>query len=439
MKNILKALSLMFLVLVLAPVVNAANPSPNYDIRQIKVDGIVVWEAGSLVAGLNQRLVERGDSINIDVLVQGQAAGTTKEVRVLAEIPGHEDDIEDESSIIKLEPTISRKVTLTVDVPTDIDANVDEDNNSAESFTLRIKVFDNQDFEFVEIPIKVGERRHDLDVQDVILRPSATVEADNTLFLEVRVENIGDNRERDIKVIASIPELKVTDSQFISRLETEDRDNEDERNSESVTLALPIPEDAETGDYNIEIEVEFNRGRSRITETETVHVKGTAPADVVESLINVDATSKKVAQAASVSYSVSVANFEKETTTYSAEVLGVGTFGSASVTPSLLRVLPEETGELLVTIAANSDAAPGEHTFTIKVKQNGKTVKELNVKADVQSVAAPAQGISVRRWFEIGFAALAVILVLLGIIIAFTRLKGNEEEPEERKPGETYY
>ena len=77
---------------------------------------------------------------------------------------------------------------------------------------------------------------------------------------------------------------------------------------------------------------------------------------------------------------------------------------------------------------------------SVKVKADGEVVREVNLSANIDK----GDFGDVRKVLEVGFIVLAVLLVILGLIIAFTKLKGgDDEEPlgEEggESAGQTYY
>jgi len=142
----------------------------------------------------------------------------------------------------------------------------------------------------------------------------------------------------------------------------------------------------------------------------------------------------------STAFKVMIANFDESRKTYSAEVLGVGAWGSVSVDPAFVTINAGDTGELLVRVNAN-DNTDGTQAFTVKVKADNSVVQELNLKANISGSGLG----DLRKGLEIGFAVLAILLVILGLIIAFTKLRSDDdgEEPEltdeESNAGQTYY
>ena len=101
-----------------------------------------------------------------------------------------------------------------------------------------------------------------------------------------------------------------------------------------------------------------------------------------------------------------------------------------------------ETGEIIVKVTPNAGVA-GTQSFTAKIKANGEVMKEINLNANV-AVASGSDLGNVKRGLEIGFAILAILLVILGLIIASNKLKGSDDDEEplaegEQSAGQTYY
>ena len=192
---------------------------------------------------------------------------------------------------------------------------------------------------------------------------------------------MGDKKEEDIQVKVSIPELGITARDYIDELIPENANEEDEESSDQVDLFFRIPKGAESKDYNVNVELIYNRGHTTISESYLIHVNGEGASASEGSVVSVDSVSKDVAQGSTVAYKVMVANFGKQKAVYSAEVLGVGVWGTASVEPGFVSVNAGETGELLVKVTPNSNTV-GTQGFTVKVKSNGGTLKEIGMSEE---------------------------------------------------------
>tara|TARA_Y100000310_G_C20632584_1_gene789426 strand:+ start:252 stop:1553 length:1302 start_codon:yes stop_codon:yes gene_type:complete len=433
MNSIYKLMSVFLFVLVGLASVQAI--SSDYDISRVEVNDKLVTTSDT-----NFVVVDRGQTLEVEVWVDGQVGGSVRDdVRVRAWVGGYEfGEIAEKSEVFKIESDGTYKRTLFVEVPNDIDA---DNNGNSESYTLHVEVFDRSNEERNDYTFKIDEKRHDLRIQDVLFRPGISVDAGEILFSTVRVENMGDKKEEDIQVRVSIPELGVLARDYIDELVPEDNNIEDEESSDDVDLFFRIPRDTESKDYNVKVELIYNRGHSTLSENFIINVDGTVGGSAgTDTVISVDSVSKDVAQSATVAYKVMIANFGTERAVYSAEVLGAGVWGTSSVEPGFVSVNAGETGELLVRVTPNA-GVEGSQSFTVKVKADGETLREVNLSANVNSSSDLG---SVKRGLEIGFAVLAILLVILGLIIAFNKLKGSEDDEEplgegEQSAGQTYY
>jgi len=102
------------------------------------------------------------------------------------------------------------------------------------------------------------------------------VEAGDYTTVTVRLEDMGDNKEENIKVTVSVPELGIEKSTFLDELTSDEMDNEDEESSEDVSLTFQIPESTETGEYEVVVLVEYNNGYSSLEESTSLSVEGDA-------------------------------------------------------------------------------------------------------------------------------------------------------------------
>ena len=91
------------------------------------------------------------------------------------------------------------------------------------------------------------------------------------------------------------------------------------------------------------------------------------------------------------------------------------------------------TKTVYVNVNALKTASAGAHIFSLSATGLDSPISlTANVKA-----AIAAGGLSVKRVLEVGLVILVVLLVILGLIIGFNKMKGSEEDTEET--GKTYY
>ena len=97
-----------------------------------------------------------------------------------------------------------------------------------------------------------------------------------------------------------------------------------------------------------------------------------------------------------------------------------------------------ETKTIYMYVSPKEDAQPGEKVFMVSVETQGDS-KQIALTANV--VAGEKESSfdfgNMKGALEIGLVVLVVLLIILGLIVGFNKLKGNDE-PEE-KEGQTYY
>ncbi|MFH1331766.1 MAG: hypothetical protein ABIH63_00585 [archaeon] len=399
----------------------------------VKVDDIDA--EGSIV------YVERGQEIPVEV--KFTALDNYDNVRVKAWIGGYEyDDVKDTSGIFDIQEGITYKKTLKLVIPEDIDVKDDED-----TYSLRVEVYNDDYTNEESFELRIKEQRHRLAIQDIILRPGSTVQAGQALFATVRVENLGDKKEEDIRITVSIPDLGIAQRTYIDELTAHEENNEDEESSmSSEEIYLRIPADAKTGFYTVNIDVEYSRGHEIVSATGKIYIQGTAaeaetPEEQTKTVVGTDATTKMVKQGDEVAYKVMIANMGSTPQIYSVEVSGEKLWGISRVDPAFAKIQNDATGEMYVYIKANDDATVGKQMFTVKVKAGDTIVDEKTLTADVTAKEAPVTQVgSLRNALIIGFGVLVVLLIIIGLIVLFNRMS-KEEEPGEipSSEGQAYY
>ena len=436
--NMKLGIVMLFLAFLAVPFVTAQN----YDIDMVEVDGVVATPNTPTVEG-NTVFVERGQSAAIEVWFTGTDEITDPEgvddARIKAWIGGYEHgDIEYKTDIFTIEPNVSYRKVLRLDIPEDIEIK--------DSHLLHVEIFDSDDEIEQEFNLGIREKRHSLSVQDVLFSPgSLEVEAGKMLFATVRLENLGERKEEDIKVTMKIPELGLSTSTYIDELtndEDSSSDDDEETSASSDELFLRIPESAK-GEYDLFVEVSYNRGNSLLKEEYTLsvsneeEVSGEAPALTV----SVDKTSQSVTRGEGVVYQISFSNLGEEAQTFTAEISGEEAWAQSRVEPQVLTIRPDGTGDMFVFLSSEEDATLGSHIFTVSIMSGSDVVEELNLRADVTRNGTEdqtaASSVDFRRVLEIGFIVLLIILVILGIVLAIRKM-GRSEESEEGQ-GKSYY
>src|SRR3989344_1782204 len=435
MKKILS----VFLVLVLslgALVLNTkdANAQPTaYMIADVDIDGTDMTQGDILY-------VERGNTINVRIEVgtdpenwpysvdaQGNRIYDTTyvedDVRIKAEIAGYEyDEIEDVSEMFDVAYNVKYVKYLRLTIPDDID--------SSEDYTLKLRAYNqNSEAETKEYTLRIESQRHLLSIMDVIFTPgNLNLNADQPLITSVRLENTGQKKQESIKITVFIPQLGKTESTYIEELvPTENTNDDDEETSESSDAIFFDLRGAQPGTYDLIVRVDYNRGHSQLTKQYQLTINGVSTQGAQANLIVDSAEKTKSVEAGEgIVYKIDLANLGVNARSFTAEVSGLD-WGSYRVDPSISVVQPGSTSEMFVYVSPNADVI-GQKTLTVNIKEGNNVVKQIIFQANV----AEAQGEwdNVLTGLEIGFVVLLIILVILGIILAATKMgKKNNEEP----------
>ncbi|MBS3155182.1 hypothetical protein J4404_01650 [Candidatus Woesearchaeota archaeon] len=432
MKNITRIFSI-FLMLVLSIVIfaNAANA---LTIQEVKVDGVELESNSQLVHA------DRGETIDVTVQLKGSSVNEDS-VRVKAWIGGYKyDEIEDMSSQFKvLADTVYVK---------DLELELPEDMDSTKDYTLHVEAYGPTGDEVedsLSFTLRVTPVQNLLDMQDVMFNPGLTVQAGNPLYTRVRVENMGDAKEEDIRVSINIPALGVSTRDYIDELAADetctisDCDDTEETSGTSNDLMIKIPDNAKTGTYELQVLVEYDRLHESTQKTYLLNVEGKENVDTeakINRIVNVDTATKEVDQGKGVIYRFTLANLGNDAETYNIEVNGIESWGASRVDPAYVTVAPDNTGEVFVYISANEDAAAGLHMFNVKVKSADSIVKEFNLGTDVKEAQVNKFDITSILW--IVFGVLVLVVVVLGIILLVKR-SGKDETEETSAEAQTYY
>ena len=405
----------------------------NADIEatSIKVDG------DERLDQTGNAVVERGEEFDVKVRVFSNTS--QRNVVVSAEILGYEyskyeDSLEDDVSPFDLEANDSKAVTLNLAIP---------DNAEKDYYDLRVRVASRTGAsqEYL-IHLRLDGQRHDVIIRDIQI--ADTVIAGRSIIGNVRVKNIGQKTEEGVKVTLSIPELGISDSEYI-----DDLDEDDSTTSED--LLLRIPKCAEEGYYEVVAEIEFNDNYDTLEEYTEIRVLASDACETSTSTSssNSDASTKTVVTVPSSQeikagqsavYPIVISNLGSSAKTYVLTVSpSVEGFATYRIDPSNVMVINgegTETAYLYVTVDENAQS--GLRDFKVTVKADGES-KDVTLTASITSDASSStvSSDSLKTALQISLLVLVVLLLILLIIFGFNKMKGEKDEEEE--VGQTYY
>ncbi|MBW3003717.1 putative S-layer protein [Candidatus Woesearchaeota archaeon] len=404
----------VFLIVALAATVSAL-PS----IEEVKVNGNE-YKANTVI--------ERADTLELKLEVFAQNNET--DIQISAEILGYEySDFED------LEDTTH---------------NFDMTAGDTEFKTLKLKIPEEMDKDYFDVRVRVGTKtgssneylyrihvkgdRHLLKIKKVYLSPENEVKAGGTLIAKVKVKNIGEQDEDDVSVRVAIPELGLSEVEPMGEIEEGETETSEE-------LYLRIPRDAEAGEYTAVVTVEYDE-YEKVTQEYPVEVlasetlKQEPKADEKPAVIQVSVEKQDVTKGqAGAIYPVTISNPGSEAKTFT--LTADAEWADIRVSPSNVVVVNSEDSEVVyVYVSAKDTAAAGEQVFGLEVK-SGEEAKSVTLKANV--LEAPKSGSNTKRVLEIGLIVLVIILVIVGLVVAFSRGRKDEDLEEPEVADQTYY
>jgi uncharacterized membrane protein len=300
---------------------------------------------------------------------------------------------------------------------------------------------------FTSYTLKIEPEEHNMLIKDVIFSPSSTVVAGRSLLTTVYFKNIGNDDEEDgIKVSIDVPAIGVSAVDYVDSLDEEEATSSEE-------LWVVVPKCTPAGEYDATVTVSFKDGDKAVSTTESIKVledandKSCAAPEAAapeKTVIAVAGDVQDVTQGEGVAlYPLTLTNSGKESKTYVIAVDGYQDWAKISVSPSNVVVVePNDAKAVYAYVTALENAVPGQHMFSLTVKSGSETLKEIPLKANVveavKSQPASKWG-AVKKALEIGLIILIVLLVILGLVIGFNKLKGNDEDDFEDEEDKNYY
>ena len=432
-KSILSVFVLFLIGILATSVVSAVSVT----IDEVKLNGDIITDQGA--ANPTVLDVERNDKVSVNVKLTGTADASN--VQVEASISGYEysdrESTSDASHVFDVKTGVTYMKKLTVPLPEKLDQD---------RYWLRVLVTDrNTALVQKNYLLEIDTARHSLKIKDVVFSPEDPVKAGRALLTTVRIKNVGEKDEEGIKVKVAIPDLGVSATDYIDKLEGEESTTSEE-------LYLRIPTTAAPGEYDVVTTVEFDEGYESTSREDSVVVIGDedeapvlTPSVDEKTVLNVGRDSSDVAPGQTAVYPLVLTNKGTTSKLYVFSVSGVSGWADVKVEPSnLVTVGAGETATVSVSLTPSAGVSAGERSFVVKVQSEKKTV-DVPLTAKIIGASAPqvsAWG-KVKKALEVGLVVLVVLLVIIGLIVGFNKLKSDDDdlddEEESGKKGQTYY
>lgn len=383
-----------------------------------------------------QSIEMRGDLIRgdfLDVEVKLAAVADDKYVTVEASLKGLDHDSDkaiDSTDAFSVEANRTYYKKLTIELPSRMDSG---------QYALRIEISNRADKEIVyNIPLDVSTDRNGVTIKDAVFNPGTEIKAGRSIIANVRVKNVGESTEDTIKVTAKIPELGLSDSNFIDEIEAEDTVT-------SEDLFLRVPECAKAGTYKLTVEAEFDDGDEKVSkdyyvtvvENEVCTVKpASSTEETGKTIIAVASEPQEITAGQSgVIYPITLSNTGTSARTYIVSATA-GDWATVKISPNVVVLGAGETKVVYIGVSAKEGTKAGDQTFGIAVKSNEQTLKEFVLKAKViEPKASVTDGLGkVLLWAVIG---LIILLVIVALVVGFRKIREGDEDSKEDT--QTYY
>lgn len=364
--------------------------------------------------GTNVVSVIAGEEIELRVVFT--SAVDASDVKIKAEIEGQKLDSEAISAPFDVEAGNRYIKFLTIEVPSDLKDELQDE------LDLNVKVY-NKDHktEHPEVTLKVQRESYAVDVMSI--STVQTVEAGQSLPVDVVVRNVGYNKLDDVYVTVSIPALGVERTGYFGDIVEDESlydDDDDEEDTVSGRIYLQIPESAKSGVYALEVEVS-NEDMDEIATKEITISNEFSGNNVIATV-----TGKTVSVGEDAVYSVLIVNPTSKLKVY--------------------RVVPQTSADLSVSVDESVVAVPAGSSKTVKVSASALAEGTYNFNVDVfagdeliNSVAfsANVEGSSVTSNPIVVLTVVLAIIFIVLLIVLIVLLGKKPEKSEEF--GESYY
>lgn len=415
-------MALFVISLLAVSMVGAVGPLP-LEIQELKIDGRSVGSTENLY-------VEEGKSINLEVKLRNTGSATLENLQVEAAIRGYEysdrESVSDSTSVFDLDAGDTRWVDLNVNLPVKLDKDL---------YLLRVTITDkNSDAVVKNYNLKVNPVRRGLDIKDVIFSPGATVTAGHSLLTTVLIDNFAGKDESYVKVTLEIPELGLTASDYISKLGSDNKKASEE-------LFLKIPVNAQAGEYTAKVTLTYDEGYRTAVKNYKLTVLANEKAATGEKLVlTVGPEAQNVVAGQQATFPIALTNAGTVSKSYLLE-LSAGDWAASQMSENLVVLEPGKTKIVYAYLTPAPNAGSGERTasFTVKSAEDNSALKTVSLKANVVEGSC---NLSLRNGLEIALIVLVALLVIIGLILGFSRMRKDKDDEEalgDEGEDKTYY
>lgn len=405
----------------------------NVEITEVEVNGVELNEDAP-----TRLSILRGE--DLDLRIRLLALNSSDNVQIRAFIDGYEysdyQDISDYTPVFEVEAGVEYIKKLTLRLPEDVDKD-----------SYKIKIFVSDRYGKVNdyyYNILVDVPRHDLKISDVALSPLNNVKAGTPLRAVVKVDNMGAKSQRNVKVIVSIPELGISESDYISEIETDDSEI-----SEYMYLMIPIC--AKEGSYDLVVKTIYNNGYSEEEIKQNINVlpselcKEVTEKEDGKIIMNVlPSTTQNIKEGERAVFSLSLVNTGENAKTIILKTTN-NDWANVEMSENLLLIEGESSKNVFLYVTPKEKIS-GTNALSLQIISDNKVLGELPMTVKVEKTEVqieddnkPIRDLSnLRVGLEIAIIILVIVLVVIVITLSVTKKKKNDDKGEDEKE-EGYY
>jgi uncharacterized membrane protein len=428
---------LLVLTALMVPAVMAAtnttDDSAYAQITEVKVNGDVTQNGDDLY-------VQRGDELKVRVTVKA-VNGDLNDAYLSGFVSGYRyayyepNLVTDSSRTFTLPEGQKRSFDLILKVPMDMETK---------DAKLRLILFDENSASVItynyQISIDGSSESNAVEIRDFFVSPSNTIEAGRALSFKVKVKNFGTYDLDDVNVKVSIPDLGIQTFESIDTLEMDEVQSFE-------ALLLRISADTKPGDYEVVATVQFDK-YEKVETTQIITVitpKGTpctgdvcdssnVASDLSKTVVTMPASVDVVIGSQGSVYPILVTNKGTTSKTYVLSISGVSDWGTAVFEPSSVFVLKSgQSQTVYLKLATTKNAVAGDKVMKVTINA-GDDIKDTTVIASLKEGTSGTNNsnVDVKNVLQWVIVALVVLLIILGLVLAFRKLKKGKDEEEEQ-------
>ena len=360
--------------------------------------------------------VQNGENVQVELQLFAQQ--NIEDARFRIFIEGYEHDtILASSDIFSVKDGKTYVKTLDVQLPSDMD--------SQDEYKLRIEgANDLSGLTYKEYSLYVDTQRHRVDVLDLVTTPSSGVEPGQNVISNVRLKNRGQQSQDSVKATVSVPELGISESSYVSNLDTDEVATSDD-------ILMLVPESAKAGQYEAKVELTYNDGYSTTVENYTFTVLAPKVAKEKNLLVSYN-NNVELRADETTTFDVVIANPNQESKPISLAASD-NAWANVEISPSLSMVSGGEDATYTVKVTPKSSVS-GEKQLSFTVKEGTNVEETFSMNTYVEGQDSNLANILLAVLIVIA------IIILITLIVMIARKKNDTSEDfSEDFESEEYY